>query len=148
MSNRPFSFTCDSKVQSEEPVVMGLFSKAAAPSCCDQSQSRVDPQLQNVSDAIDETLLSIASEGFVLSATETKIPEVLTEIRRTGCLEAAPCEDQSKTAIDCVIPRPVFADGQKVWWSGKATAQPAKVAPSAIWAGFGGGKYHFVDGRK
>jgi hypothetical protein len=148
MSNRPFSFTCDSKVQSEEPVVRGLFSKAAAPSCCDQSQSRVDPQLQNVSDAIDETLLSIASEGFVLSATETKIPEVLTEIRRTGCLEAAPCEDQSKTAIDCVIPRPVFADGQKVWWSGKATAQPAKVAPSAIWAGFGGGKYHFVDGRK
>jgi hypothetical protein len=28
MSNRPFSFTCDSKVQSEEPVVMGLFSKS------------------------------------------------------------------------------------------------------------------------
>jgi hypothetical protein len=148
MSNRPFSFTCDSKVRSEEPVVMGLFSKVAAPSRCDESQSRVDPQLQNVSNAIDETLLSIASEGFVLSATETKIPEVLKEIRRTGCLAAAPCEDQSETAINCVIPRPVFSDGQKVWWNGKAKAQSAKVAPSAVWAGFGGGKYNFVDGRK
>jgi hypothetical protein len=148
MSNRPFSFTCDSKVQSEEPVVMGLFSKAAAPSCCDASQSRVDSRLQNVSDAIDETLLSIASEGFVLSATETKIPEVLTEIRRTGCLEAAPLEEQPKLEVDCVIPRPVFSDSQKVWWCGKARAQSAKVTPSAAWAGLGAAKYDFVNGRK
>ncbi|KAM0695926.1 hypothetical protein Q7P36_004409 [Cladosporium allicinum] len=146
MSNRPFSF--DSKVQAEEPVVMGLFSKAAAPSCCEPSQSRVDPRLQNVSDAIDEALLSIASEGFVLSATETEIPEVLKEIRKTGCLEAAPLEDQPKLSIDCVLPRPVFCDSQKVWRCGKARAQSAKVAPSAAWASLGGAKYDFVDGRK
>ena len=147
MSNRPFSF--DSKVQAEEPVVMGLFSKAAAPSCCEPSQSRVDPRLQNVSDAIDEALLNIASEGFVLSATETEIPEVLKEIRRTGCLEAAPLEDQPKLSVDCVLPRPVFCDSQKVWSCGKVRAQSAKVAPSAAaWASLGGAKYDFVDGRK
>lgn len=127
---------------------MGLFSKAAAPSCCDLSQSRVDSRLQNVSDAIDEALLSIASEGFVRSATETEIPEVLKEIRRTGFLEADSSEEPSKLAIDCAIPRPVFSDGKKVWWAGTEKAQSAKVTPNAAWASLGGATYDFVDGRK
>ena len=93
--------------------------------------------------------MSIALEGFVLSATETEITEVLKEIHRTGCLEAAPLKDQHKLAVVCVIPRPVFSDSQKVWWSGKVRAQSAKVAPSAAaWASLGGAKYNFVDGRK
>jgi len=132
----------------EEPehVVKGLFSKAAAPSCCDASQSRVDSRVQNVADTIDEALLDMSTEGFALSATDTEIPEILKEIRRTGCLEAAPSEEQPKLTINCVIPRPVFCDSQKVWWCGKARAQSAKVAPSAAWAALGGGKYDFVDG--
>ena len=147
MANRYSGMYARNKAQLlEEPMIKGLFSKAVAPSSCDASQSRINPRLQNVSDAIDEALLDMSNEGFVLSATRTEIPEILKEIRRTGCMEAAPSEEQPKLTINCVIPRPVFCDSQKVWWCGKARAQSAKVAPSAAWAGLGGGKYDFVDG--
>lgn len=159
MANRISGQWAPSQLESlkEEPVVMGLFSKAAGPTCCDASQSRVDPRLQNVADAIDDALYDISTGGYVLSAIDTEIPAILTEIRRTGCLEAS--EEQPKLTVNCVIPRPVFCDSQKVWWCGKARAQSAKiapsaswaggkVAPSAAWAGLGGAKYDFVDGRK
>jgi len=90
----------------------------------------------------------MAAEGYVLPAAETEIPEVLKEIRRTGCLEAATSDDQPRLAIKCVILRPVSADNGKVWWCAEGKAQSAKVAPSSVWAGLGGAQYDFVDGRK
>lgn len=149
MANRPASISYCSKVQTgEEPVVMGLFSKNAAPSCCDPSQSRIDSRLQSASETIDATLLSIATEGLVLSAAETAIPEVLSEIRRTGFLDAAPSDDQPRLAIDCVIPRPVRPISEKAWLGGEGKTKSAKGAPSSASARLGSAEYDFVNGRK
>lgn len=149
MASRPASIGYCSKVKTEEePVVMGLFSKNAAPSGCDPSQSRIDPRLQSASDTINATLLSIATEGFVLSAAETAIPEALSEIRRTGCLEAAPSDDQPRLAINCVIPRPVRSINGKSWLGGEGKIKSARVAPTSAWARLGSAEYDFVNGRK
>lgn len=149
MANRPASISYRSKVQTEgEPVIMSLFSKNAAPSCCDPSQSRIDPRLQSASDTIDATLLSIATEGLVLSAAETAVPEVLSEIRRTGFLDAAPSDDQPRLAINCVIPRPVRPISEKALLGGEGKIKSTKVAPSSAWARFGSAECDFVNGRK
>ena len=150
------SYNSSKPQTSDEPIVMGLFSKTPATSCCDPSQSEIDPRLQSASNSIDATLMEMSLEGFVLPAAETDIPELLKEVRRTGCLEAAPSDDehieQSRLAINCVIPRLVVSDSDgKVWWSAaaaKGKAQSAKVAPSCAWAVLGGAQYDFVNGRK
>lgn len=127
-----------------DPEVHSLFSSISIRKCTEQPKDSVSAQIGTITEVIDQVLLSMATEGYVCSAAESDIAEMLQDIGSKGRLTAAPWDNQPRLKLNCRIPQAHGRTAVPKVSRGKKT--PA--APSKEWAKLGGCGYDFVDGRK
>lgn len=124
--------------------IHALFSAKAVKQCSGSSQTRVYEQIQVITGVIDDMLMNIAEEGYVLPAEASNIAATLQEIRRTGKLDDTPYKSRNQLKVTCMTP---LVGGAAP--GGKMSAeQGSETPPSKAWARLSPPRYDFVNKSK